>query len=113
MLRTNNDKSRNSKKNNNDDNDARTIAISKFKESIAQANKQGVVNEEALANERFGIAMMEWDEVTQALEYFERAKSLYEQWGSPVKVTQLVKFVQEKSGVTMSTTFRVETTCNG
>lgn len=52
--------------------------------------------------ERYAIALLEWNETTEALEYFERAKRLYEEWGSPVKVKQLVKYVEEKSGVTMS-----------
>ena len=50
--------------------------------------------------------MLEWGETTKALEYFERAKCLYEQWGSPVKVRRLLKYVEEKSGVRASTANR-------
>ena len=77
-------------------------AISKFHQSIDEAKRHGIIQEEAFANERCAIAMLEWGDVAEALEYFERAKSLYEQWGSPVKVVKLIKFVEERSGVTMS-----------
>ena len=77
-------------------------AISKFKQSIEEGKRQGILFEEAFAYERFAIATLEWGDIPQALEYFERAKSLYERWGSPVKVTQLTELVKDKTGVTMT-----------
>lgn len=81
--------------------DDKKHAILKFKESIELANQHFLLHEEALANERLAIALMEWGDITQALEYFGRANSLYKQWGSPVKVEKLNKFVEEKTGVAM------------
>ena len=78
--------------------------LSKFQQSIEAARRQGHLREEAYGNERCAIAMLEYGhDVIQALEYFHRAKNLYEQWGSAVKVRQLIQYVEENTGVTMST----------
>ena len=79
------------------------VAKSKFRMSLHHANQQGFIHEEALAYERYAIAMLEWDEMTQALEYFERARSLYDKWGSRVKVHRLERYVREKCGVNKTT----------
>ena len=76
-----------------------STALSKFHDSIEEAKEEGLIFEEAYAYERCAIAMLEWGNMTQSLEYFERAKNLYKQWGSPVKVLQLTKYVEEKCGV--------------
>ena len=77
--------------------------IMKYKQSIEEAKQHRIHHEEAYAYERCAIAMLEWgNDVTESLEYFERAKYLYRKWGSPVKVMQLVSYVKKKSGVTMS-----------
>ena len=78
---------------------AKVDAKSKFHKSIEQANQQGMVQEEALATERYAIAMFEWGEITESLEYFERARHLYERWGSTEKVKRLTKFVRDVCGV--------------
>ena len=75
------------------------VAISKFYQSMEESKRQGIIHEEAYAHERCAIAMLEWGQVTQAIEYFERAKNLYEEWGSNVKVAQLIKYVEDQSGV--------------
>ena len=74
---------------------------SKFIQSIDEARRYGLIHEEAYANERYAIALLGWDDVPSSLEYFARAKCLYEKWGSPVKVERLVSYVREKSGVNM------------
>ena len=75
----------------------------KFEKSIEQAHEQQFIHEEALANERYAIALLEWGDETQALEYFERAKKSYSSnnWGSTTKVRQLINFVKERTGITM------------
>ena len=83
--------------------DDRAVAKAKFRMSIDHANQQEFVHEEALAYERYAIAMLEWGEVSQALEYFERARSLYDKWGSMAKVKRLEEFVREKCGVSNTT----------
>ena len=72
------------------------IAVSKFHQSIEAAKENNILHEEAYANERCAIAMLEWGDVTHALEYFERALNLYEEWGSPVKVKRLSNYIEEK-----------------
>lgn len=77
-----------------------TLAKLKFQHSIDEAHKHRLVHEEALAYERYAIALSEWGETSKALEYFERAKKIYaDDWGAPVKVLQLIDFVKERSGV--------------
>ena len=78
------------------------VAIMKFRQSIEQAHRQRFVHEEALANERYAIALLEWGETSQALEYFERAKKIYSDgWGAPTKVTRLINIVKDRTGITM------------
>lgn len=79
----------------NDKNEAKL----KFQLSSINANKQGLIHEEALAYERYAVAMMEWGDMTESLEFFERARCLYKQWGSYVKVRNLIHFVREKFGI--------------
>ena len=78
-----------------------STAMSKFHDSIEEAKQEGLLFEEAYACERCAIAMLEWGDMTRSLEYFERARNLYQQWGSPVKVSQLMKYVEENCGVKM------------
>ncbi len=70
-------------------------AVFKFQISIAESRRHEMIHEQALAFELAGVALLEWGEEIRALEYFEEARSLYQQWGSPVKVDQLTSFVQQ------------------
>jgi predicted ATPase len=74
----------------------RVGALSKFKQSMDLACEQGLINEQALACERTAVALLEWGDSGRALEVFEEARRLYEQWGSPVKVEQLSNFVLQE-----------------
>ena len=80
------------------------LAMTKFGQSINHAHEQGIIFEEALALERYAIALYEWnnddgDNATKSLDLFEQSKNLYEIWGSSVKVEQLKKFIREKTGM--------------
>ena len=79
--------------------DDRNAAMEKFAKSIRYANQHGIIFEEAYAKERYALALFEWGNVTQALDFFEQAKNLYEVWGSPVKVERLKSVVREKTGM--------------
>jgi tetratricopeptide (TPR) repeat protein len=68
-------------------------AMSKYKQSIDLAKEQGLINEQALACERYAVTLLEFGEADRALEFFEEARILYQHWGSPVKVIQLANFV--------------------
>ena len=67
----------------------RTRAIDKYHESIRHAKRQGFIQEEALACEQAGLALMEWGEEPLGMPLLERARVLYETWGSPAKVQQV------------------------
>ena len=74
-------------------------AIGKFQESMDQAKEQNFIHEEALAAERAGIWLREWEDVKLGNPMLEKARGLYEMWGSPVKVRQvsaLISRVEQK-----------------
>ena len=74
-------------------------ARKKFRMSIDYAHQQGFIHEEALAYERYAIAVFEWGEATESLEFFERARKLYKEWGSMMNVKRLEKYIREQCGI--------------
>jgi histidine kinase len=73
--------------------DKRERAIRKFRLAIDQAEEQGAINEQALACERAATALEGWGEKNESLYYYKKARSLYESWGSALKVDQLTKLI--------------------
>ncbi len=64
-------------------------ALAKYDRSIELAERQGFLQEHALACEKAGCAMRDQGDTGAAKEYFQQARSLYRQWGAQVKVDQL------------------------
>lgn len=70
------------------------VAQLKYDESINLAEREGNLMETALACERAGLFFREIGSPADALAYFERAQSLYLEWGSPV-LMEKVKDIAE------------------
>jgi hypothetical protein len=67
-------------------------AMTKYNMSIAQAERQGFVHEQALACERAGYALRQnGNRQGEAKHFLTQASSLYGQWGAQVKVNQLAE----------------------
>lgn len=64
-------------------------ALTKYKESVDAAQKEGFLHEQALACERAGYALIEWGSHDDGYLYLKQACSLYEQWGALAKVVQV------------------------
>jgi hypothetical protein len=61
-----------------------------YEKSIHVANQHGFLNDEALANERYGIFLEHQNkDATVALYRFARATELYEMWGALGKVKHI------------------------
>jgi hypothetical protein len=74
----------------------RDYACRKYGESIEAAQLAGFLNEQALACEKAGRAMMEWGDAAKAHDFLLTASSLYEQWGAFAKVEQLNRFLCDR-----------------
>jgi tetratricopeptide (TPR) repeat protein len=66
-----------------------TKAMEKFHTSIALSQRQMVLHEQALACERMFLFLRKVGKVTEAINYLNEAKSLYQTWGCVAKVRQL------------------------
>jgi predicted ATPase len=64
-------------------------AIRKFLLSVKMAEKIGRIHEQALAYERLGLLYSELRNSTQDLDFFRKARDLYEEWGCAVKVSRM------------------------
>jgi hypothetical protein len=53
------------------------------------AEKIGRIHEQALAYERLGLLYSELRNSTQDLDFFRKARDLYEEWGCAVKVSRM------------------------
>ena len=82
----------------------REKAVRRFDMSIQLASQNSITQEQALANERAGLRLLEWGMHDRALEYLEEAKRLYGCWGSTYKVGQITALVlrQVSSGTESS-----------
>lgn len=67
------------------------IAISFYEQAITAANKNGFLQNEALAYELAGSFYRASESKIVAKAYFEEARSLYSRWGAQAKVTKLEK----------------------
>ncbi len=72
----------------------RERALQKYEHSIGAARREGFRHEEALANERAGLVLLGWGEELKAREYFNKACSLYSQWGAFAKVNQVDGYIR-------------------
>ena len=61
-----------------------------YEQSISHAGKAQFVNEEALANEKAGLALTGFGKTRQALPFLIRACKLYGEWGAELKVSEMV-----------------------
>ena len=68
-------------------------AILLYDKAIQLAEKQGFVNEQALACEKAGLVLMTSGRAGDADWYITRARALYRRWGANKKVDQLVKLL--------------------
>jgi hypothetical protein len=75
--------------------DNRERALRKFQASIDQADEQGFVQEQALACELAAATLVGWERKREAREFYRQARLLYERWGSPVKVEQMNKYLEQ------------------
>lgn len=69
----------------------RDLALSKYDESIQVAQREGFLNEQALACEKAGLSLLEWGENSKARTYFQAACTLYSQWGADAKMKDVNK----------------------
>jgi hypothetical protein len=67
----------------------RELALSRYQQSIEVARRDGFVHEQALAYEKGGRALLDWQDTIKAREYLEASRSLYDQWGALAKVKQV------------------------
>jgi predicted ATPase len=81
----------------------RDKALSKYVLSIEHAERHGVLQEQALAYERAGLRLLEWDREIRGLEYLRDAKNIYELWGASYKVDQLAWFAERDSPPVLGT----------
>jgi hypothetical protein len=69
------------------------VALSKYRESIAAAKREGFLHEQALACERAGYALLKWGRIAEGHEFLKQACSLYEHWGALAKVVQVQQYI--------------------
>ena len=67
--------------------------------SIKSAKDHKFMNEEAIANELFGIFCIENQIVDKGTKHLRIALDLYKQWGAMNKATDLEKFIEAKASV--------------
>ena len=65
------------------------LAKKHYEVAIHLAGRRGFTNDEALAHERFGEHALHLGDLNDALYHFERAITLYQEWGAHAKVLQL------------------------
>lgn len=82
-------------------------ALSLYDEAIELAEKEGFIHEQALACEKAGRILLEWDRKAEGLEYLAQARDLYEEWGATAKLSQLSRLL--KYGGKPPTNFRSST----
>jgi len=74
-------------------------AISCYQQAVSLSNEQGFPNEEALANERFGIYCLEQGLIQNTSDYLVNAYKCYKVWGARSKMSFLLRrypFISEK-----------------
>jgi len=64
-----------------------------FNEAIQEAKKNGFLNEEALATERFALYLVERKNVSMAANQFVLASALYQKWGAQAKVDHISELI--------------------
>eukprot|EP00978_Attheya_sp_CCMP212_P009655 scaffold22939_cov49-Attheya_sp.AAC.1 len=64
-----------------------------FNQAIQEAKKNGFLNEEALATERFALFLLERKNVTMAANQFVLASALYQKWGAQAKVDHINELI--------------------
>jgi len=67
------------------------IAIPMYQRSIELAAAEGFLHEQALANERAGMALRYCGDANDCFPFLKKAYDLYGRWGSTPKVEQLRK----------------------
>ena len=65
------------------------LAKKHYEVAILVAARRGFTNVQALAHERFGEHALQLGDLNEALYHFERAITLYQEWGAHAKVSQL------------------------
>jgi predicted ATPase len=86
----------------------RDKALAKYVLSIEHAEHHGVLQEQALAYERAGLRLLEWDREVRGLEYLSDAKNIYERWGASYKVDQLGWLAERDTPPSLDTNSKVE-----
>jgi len=78
------------------------VALMKFDRAIDHAEKEGFLNEEALAYEKAGRMLLDCHRESDARWYLSRSSSLYERWGARAKAQQIHKMLPETSSRSFS-----------
>ena len=73
------------------------VARKSYVDSISLAGRQGLVNEQAVANERFADYLIEYGDLQEASFYYDAAIRLYAEWGAKVKVEKIQEKMATKS----------------
>ena len=68
-------------------------AQSSYQKAIRLAKEVGIVQEEALAHELFGMALFEWGEMGEASMQIKQATALYRMWGAHRKAAHLEEYL--------------------
>lgn len=63
-------------------------ALVKYRNCIERSKSQGLIHEEALANERAAYALRDCGRMEEARQFFGQARSRYASWGARTKVYQ-------------------------
>ena len=70
-------------------------ALSMYRIAAETAKKNGFIQDEALANERTGLFLLKHEDPSTARAYFERAHSLYFEWGANAKADHVERQLAE------------------
>ena len=73
-----------------------STALLKYKKSISYAQRESFVSDHALACEKTGIMLRHAGRYSEAVQYFEKARTQYSAWGAFLKVQQMDKLIAMK-----------------
>ncbi|CAB9510465.1 multi-sensor signal transduction multi-kinase [Seminavis robusta] len=68
-------------------------ALLKYDRSIAYAEREGFVSDQAIAFEKAGRMLLQTGQNVKAMEYLEQARLLYLSWGAQVKVNDIERLI--------------------
>lgn len=69
------------------------VVLSKYQQSVEAAQREGFLQEQALAHEKAGRALLRLGDQQHAQDSLEAARLLYHQWGAVAKVRQINELI--------------------